>query len=165
MIVGVLAPKVSNTNTRSSLNDRRKPFNRLWGSSVNQKKWKKYILCKRGIELNALNFLDIGNWRRSWVKWNFEKRHERGCFHKIYYRFAVRFKYGTVIKENTLKSHCGSFGVRFEYLGSMGAAKMHVFKVDDETKLDHVIDVLRTCSRVEIVSHVYINWTKAPHAK
>jgi hypothetical protein len=42
---------------------------------------------------------------------------------------------------------------------------MHVFKVDDETKLDHVIDVLRTCSRVEIVSHVYINWTKAPHAK
>jgi subtilisin family serine protease len=76
-------------------------------------------------------------------------------FHKIYYKFAVRFKYGSVINENTLKSHCGSFGVRSEYLGSLGAAKMHVFEVDDETKLDHVMDVLRTCPRVDVVSHIY----------
>ena len=76
-------------------------------------------------------------------------------FHKIPYKFGIRFKYETSIAKNSLESHCGSLGVRLEHLGCWGVARIDVFEVEDETKLDDVMDILRACPRSDIVSHVY----------
>jgi hypothetical protein len=56
-------------------------------------------------------------------------------FHKILYKFGVRFKYETTVTENSLESHCGSLGVKLKHLGCWGVARMGVFEVEDETKL------------------------------
>jgi subtilisin family serine protease len=76
-------------------------------------------------------------------------------FIKVPHKFGVRLKHGSAKAEGTLEAVCGSLGVEATHIESLPAARMDTFVVDDYTKLDRAMDVLRSSSHVDIVSHIY----------
>jgi subtilisin family serine protease len=88
-----------------------------------------------------------------------EMRLKRGgrelSFIKVPHKFGVRLKHGAARSEDRLEAICGTLGVEAKYLEALPAAKMEVFVVDDYTKLDKAMEVLRSSSHVDTVSHIY----------
>jgi subtilisin family serine protease len=76
-------------------------------------------------------------------------------FIKVPHKFGVRLKHGAARSEFRLEAICGTLGVEAKYVEALPAAKMDVFVVDDYTKLDKAMDVLRSSSHVDTVSHIY----------
>jgi subtilisin family serine protease len=76
-------------------------------------------------------------------------------FFKNQNKFAVRLKQGAAKTVNALESRCGSLGVLIDHVESLRIAKMDVFEVEDHTKLDESMDILRTSPEIDVVSHVY----------
>jgi subtilisin family serine protease len=76
-------------------------------------------------------------------------------FAKVPHKFGVRLKHGAAKSEATLEAICGTLGVEAKYVGSLHAARMDIFAVDDYTKLEKAMEVLRSSKHVDIASHVY----------
>jgi len=76
-------------------------------------------------------------------------------FLKSQSKFAVRLKYGTVKTVNALKSRCGPLDALIYHLESLRISEMDVFEVDDYTKLDESMNILRNSPEIDVVSHVY----------
>jgi subtilisin family serine protease len=84
------------------------------------------------------------------------RRGERDItFIKVPHKFGVRLKHGTAKTEDTLEAVCGTLGVEAKHMESLHAAKIDVFVVDDYTKLEKAMEIVRESSHVDIVSHVY----------
>jgi subtilisin family serine protease len=84
------------------------------------------------------------------------KRGEREIvFFKSQNKFAVRLKHGTAKTVNALESRCGSLDVLIDHVESLRIAEMDVFEVEDHTKLDAAMDILRSSPEIDVVSHVY----------
>jgi subtilisin family serine protease len=88
-----------------------------------------------------------------------ELRLRRGArevtFAKVPHKFGVRLKHGAAKSQGTLEAICGTLGVEAKYVESLHAARMDIFTVDDYTKLEKAMDVLRSSTHVDIASHVY----------
>jgi len=76
-------------------------------------------------------------------------------FIKVPHKFGVRLKHGTAKTEDTLEAVCGTLGVEAKHMEALYAAKIDVFVVDDYTKLDKAMEILRSSSHVDVASHVY----------
>ena len=76
-------------------------------------------------------------------------------FKKVPDRFSLRPKHGTVRTADALEALCGPLEVRIKHVESLRLAHMDVFEVDDRTKLDNSMKILRLSPRVDVVSHVY----------
>jgi hypothetical protein len=76
-------------------------------------------------------------------------------FKKMPDRFSVRLKHGTAKTADALQSLVGSMEVSIRHIESLSMAHMDVFEIDDRTKLDNSMEILRTSPQVDVVSHIY----------
>ncbi|VVB69362.1 Halolysin [uncultured archaeon] len=76
-------------------------------------------------------------------------------FKKMQNRFSLRLKQGSVKTADALQSLCGPVDVSMRHIESLRVAQMDVFEVDDRTKLDNSMQILRASPHVDVVSHVY----------
>jgi hypothetical protein len=76
-------------------------------------------------------------------------------FKKVPDKFSLRLKHGTARTADALQSLCGLLDVRVKHMKSLRLARMDVFEVDDRTKLGNSMEILRSSSQVDVVSHVY----------
>jgi hypothetical protein len=76
-------------------------------------------------------------------------------FKKMPDRFSVRLKHGTAKTADALQSLVGSMEVSIRHIESLRMAHMDVFEIDDRTKLDNSMEILRASPQVDVVSHIY----------
>jgi hypothetical protein len=76
-------------------------------------------------------------------------------FKKVPDKFSLRFRHGTARSADSMRSLCGLLEVRVRHIESIRLARMDVFEIDDRTKLDNSMEILRSSAQVEVVSHVY----------
>ena len=76
-------------------------------------------------------------------------------FKKMPDRFSLRLKHGTAKTVDALQSLIGSMEVSIRHIESLSVAQMDVFEIDDRTKLDNSMEILRASPHVDVVSHIY----------
>ncbi|MCX6674336.1 MAG: S8 family serine peptidase [Methanothrix sp.] len=76
-------------------------------------------------------------------------------FKKMPDRFSLRLKHGTAKTADALQSLIGSMEVSIRHIESLRVAQMDVFEIDDRTKLDNSMEILRASPHVDVVSHIY----------
>jgi subtilisin family serine protease len=76
-------------------------------------------------------------------------------FVKMPFRFSLRLKQGMARTVDALQSLCGPLEAQIRHIESLRLAHMDLFEVDDVTKLDNSMEVLRASHHVDVVSHVY----------